>query len=189
MMQSRTVATIAGALFVATTTTASAGAAPSFPGATCSAAASLFAPSSYYNIELVPTKRVPGTGGAKGTARVHFARSPFGVAVSTNGSYVYDVTLVLERIKPKKNGFYTAWVTSSDLKEVNRLGVLDDSFKATGRVDWNKFLVVVTLEPSEEPTGMWKGLVVMRGMARSGMMHTLAGHGPFEQEPCSKYGY
>jgi hypothetical protein len=29
----------------------------------------------------------------------------------------------------------------------------------------------------------------MRGMSRSGRMHTLAGHGPFEAEPCAKYGF
>jgi hypothetical protein len=29
----------------------------------------------------------------------------------------------------------------------------------------------------------------MRGMSRSGMMHTMAGHGPFQQENCARYGY
>ena len=55
---------------------------------------------------------------------------------------------------------------------------------------WNKFLVFVTLEPAEA-TGeaRWQGPVVMRGLSRSGLMHTMAGHGPYEQEPCAVYGY
>jgi len=36
---------------------------------------------------------------------------------------------------------------------------------------------------------MWTGPVVMRGMSRSGLMHTMAGHGAFEQENCAAYGY
>ncbi|MDE2875730.1 MAG: hypothetical protein OXU69_07275 [Gemmatimonadota bacterium] len=31
--------------------------------------------------------------------------------------------------------------------------------------------------------------VVIRGMSRSGMTHTMAGHGPFEEENCAAYGY
>ena len=36
---------------------------------------------------------------------------------------------------------------------------------------------------------MWTGPIVIRGMSRSGMMHTMAGHGPFEEENCAAYGY
>ena len=67
--------------------------------------------------------------------------------------------------------------------------MLDADTTTSGRVDWNKFLVLVTLEPSTEVTNRWLGPVVMRGMSRSGMMHTLAGHGPYENEPCLKYGF
>ena len=28
---------------------------------------------------------------------------------------------------------------------------------------------------------MWTGLIVIRGMSRSGMMHAMAGNGPFER--------
>jgi hypothetical protein len=60
----------------------------------------------------------------------------------------------------------------------------------TGRVEWNKFLLIITAEaPGETPGDRWQGPVVMRGMSRSGMMHTMAGHGPFELESCLKYGY
>lgn len=157
----------------------------------CSAIiAAPLSPSQYYAIDMVPTRRVPGTGRALGAGTVKFARSPFGVAVSPRGTYVYDLSLSVDRIKAPRRGAYIVWTASPDLDQVVRLGVLtDDGSSVSGRIDLNKFLIVVTLEPSDEPTEMWTGPVVMRGMSRSGMMHTLAGHGPYENEPCLKYGF
>ena len=158
----------------------------------CSAASAVAIPdlpSNYYGIDMVPTKRVPGTGAGVGIGVVTFSKSPYGVSVTPDGTYVVDVQLVLDRIKQPKRGVLTAWATKDDLSEVKRLGTLDASFRASGQVGWNKFLLVVTLEPSAEPTDIWSGPVVMRGMSRSGLMHTLAGHGPYEKEPCAKYGF
>lgn len=146
-------------------------------------------PSNYYGIDMVPTKRVPGTGAGVGIGVVTFSKSPYGVSVTPAGTYRLDVRLALDRIKAPKRGVLTAWATKDDLTEIVRLGTLDDSLRASGQVGWNKFLLVVTLEPSAEPTDTWSGPVVMRGMSRSGLMHTLAGHGPYEQEPCAKYGF
>ena len=146
-------------------------------------------PSQYYGIEMVTTRRVPGTGRATGTGTIAFARSPFGVAVSASGSYVYDLSLSVDHLKAPRRGVYTAWAAAPDLDDVIRVGVLEEGQTVSGRVDWNKFLVIVTLELSAEPTDRWRGPVVMRGMSRSGMMHTLAGHGPYENEPCLKYGF
>ena len=158
----------------------------------CSSAAPPAIPdlsSSYYGIDMVPTKRVPGTGAGVGIGVVTFARSPYGVSVTPDGTYRVDVQLALDRIKKPKRGVLTAWATKDDLTEVKRLGVLDESFRAERRSRWNKFLLVVTLEPSAEPSDTFTGPVVMRGMSRSGLMHTLAGHGPYEKEPCAKYGF
>lgn len=147
-------------------------------------------PPEYYAIELIPTRRVPGTGAATGRAWVRFAPSPFGVAVAPGGSYVVDLEVEVRGLRPPRRGVYAAWVTTRELDQVELLGPLDEAFRAAGRSAWNKFLVVVTLEPSAENLGpVWQGPVVLRGMSRSGMMHTMAGHGPFEQEPCAKYGY
>ncbi len=165
-----------------------------FRGLACSAAAIPNLPSAYYGIDMVPTKRVPGTGSAEGVGKVTFASSPYGVSVSPRGTYVYDISLELRRLKRPKQGLLTAWVAKSDLTEVERLGVFDEDLELSGRVEWNKFLLVVTLESEAgdkdlEPRERWRGPVVMRGMSRSGMMHTLAGHGPFEKEPCATYGF
>ncbi|MGD2070011.1 MAG: hypothetical protein PVI57_15165, partial [Gemmatimonadota bacterium] len=59
-----------------------------------------------------------------------------------------------------------------------------------GRVEWNKFLVVITLETVDDPSAdAWSGPIALRGMSRSGKMHTMAGHGPFQQENCAAFGY
>jgi len=149
-------------------------------------------PGEYYGVDLVATKRVPGTGQAMGVGSVTFAKSPFGIAVSPSGHYVYDIDLSVERLRQPKHGFYTAWITTPTLDKIKRLGVLSDEkvSRVSGQVDWNKFLVVVTLEPSVvDNDRMWVGPIIMRGISRSGLMHTMAGHGPFEREPCQKYGY
>jgi hypothetical protein len=147
-------------------------------------------PPAYYAVELVTTKRVPGTGLASGTGHVTFAASPFGVALAPDGSYLYDVGIELSHLKRPGSGTLVAWATTTQVDQIRRLGALDDAFRGHGQVSWNKFLLVVTLEESDDPEAeTWSGPIVMRGMSRSGMMHTMAGHGPFQQENCARYGY
>jgi hypothetical protein len=147
-------------------------------------------PPAYYAVDLVTTRNLPGTGRAVGTAHVTFAASPFGVALAPDGSYLYDVDLQLTNMKAPPAGVLVAWVTTTQVDEVRRLGALDGHMSVRGQVSWNKFLVVVTLEETDDPTTTtWSGPIALRGMSRSGMMHTMAGHGPFQQELCAKYGY
>ena len=144
----------------------------------------------YYAIEMVKTGRVPGTGRSRGIGQASFARSPFGISIAPDGTYIYDLTIGFEGLKEQKQGHYTAWLTTSEVDQVKRLGVLDQNDSVRGRVAWNKYLVVLTLEPEDDPGATkWSGPIVSRGMSRSGMMHTLAGHGPYENEPCAKYGF
>lgn len=149
------------------------------------------APPEYYAIELVTTRRVVGTGRATGTAEVTFAPSPFGVALAPDGSYLFDVSIDAEGLpEPPDGSVFVAWLTSTDLSEIRRVAPLDGDGRARGRVAWNKFLVVITYEASPDPDpARWSGPVVLRGMSRSGMMHTTAGHGPFGRENCATYGY
>jgi len=143
----------------------------------------------YYSIDLVPTRRVPGTAYVRGRARVTFEPSPFIVTVAPDGSYAYDVHVELTGLRAPRSGGYVAWVTTTEIDEIRRLGTLEDG-RVTGSVAWNKFLVVVSLE--EEPRAdaeRWSGPVAFRGMSRSGNMHTMAGHGPFQDEKCAAYGY
>ncbi len=163
---------------------------PSRLGVPCSATALPTPNLPYYAIEMVKTGRVPGTGRSRGIGQASFARSPFGVSITRDGTYIYDLTFGFEGLKAPKRGFYTVWLTTPEIDRVKRLGVLDADGLVSGRVEWNKYLVVLTVEPTDDPSAtIWSGPIVSRGMSRSGMMHTLAGHGPYENEPCAKYGF
>ncbi len=143
----------------------------------------------YYAIEMVKTGRVPGTGRSRGLGQASFARSPFGVSIAPDGSYIYDLTVGFEGLKAQ-DGHYTVWLTTAEVDNIKRLGVLDANGLVNGRVEWNKYLVVLTLESADDPGATkWSGPIVSRGMSRSGAMHTMAGHGPYVGEPCAKYGF
>lgn len=160
------------------------------PVPSCSLPVAATAASDYYAIELVPTGRVPGTRLAGGVAYQTAATSPFfGVALAPTGEYVHRLDVQAEGLSALARGAYVVWVTDTEVDEIVRLGVLDENLRVTGEVTWNKFLVVLTREPGEEPTDTWQGPIIMRGMSRSGRMHTMAGHGPFQAEPCAKYGF
>lgn len=174
----------------ATTSGAALASAPLVPGSCSSGWTSESTePPAYYAIEMVSTRRVPGARDASGVGGVSFARSPFGIAVAPTGEYVYNVDLQLQGLRPPSRGAYIAWLTTAALDQVSWLGALDAQGSIRGQTTWNKFLVVVTLEPDDETRPRWSGPIVARGMSRSGRMHTMAGHGPFQLEPCTTYGY
>lgn len=147
-------------------------------------------PPEYYAIPLVATRQVMGTGRASGVAHTTFGASPFGVSLAPDGSYHVTLRVQVDGLPPRPRGEFVAWATTPSLDEVVKIGLLDEDGSVEGPVEWNKFLVVVTLEPEGDgsPTG-WTGPIVLRGMSRSGMMHTMAGHGPFEQQECAAFGY
>ncbi|WP_421772982.1 hypothetical protein [Gracilimonas sp.] len=147
--------------------------------------------SEYYTIDLVTTKNVPGTGLAKGKAVMKFIPNPFGIAITKDGSYRHRLDIKLNKVNKPKKGTLVAWVTTPNLDKVKMLGPLDKNLETSGTVDWNKYIVVITLENKMPKSNfsMWSGPIAFRGLSRSGLMHTMAGHGPFAQEPCAKYGY
>lgn len=143
----------------------------------------------FYAIRLVTTERVGGIADVSGTAFVNFGTSPFGVSVSRDGSYRYDVRVEVADL-PDRDGDFVAWAARTDLTETRRLGPIDADGQAEGTVAWNKFLVIVTLETeASEEAEQWTGPVVLRGISRSGLMHTEAGHGPFEEAICMALAY
>ena len=143
----------------------------------------------FYVIELVSTRRIPGSGAATGNVDVTFAPSPFGVSLTENGDYLRDLEINVSNLRPPEQGALVVWVTTPQLDRIERVGVLGDGV-LRGQVRWNKFLVVVSLEQDDGSTApRWAGPIVLRGMSRSGAMHTSAGHGPFETENCASYGF
>ncbi len=144
----------------------------------------------YYQIDLVPTKKLPGLSRAKGFADLVYNPSPFGVSLNASGNLVYSLQVKFENLRSFPEKSFVVWLTTPDLANVIKLGSLDANGSIQGKVDWNKFLVVVSLEDAaDSELERWKGPIAYRGMSRSGLMHTMAGHGPFEQEPCMVYGY
>jgi hypothetical protein len=145
----------------------------------------------YYAFPLAATANIPGTGYARGRAELSVPESsPFPIALGADGSYVYDIHVRIERMRPPSAGRLVAWVTTPQIDQVSRVGVLDEHLAATGPVRWNKFIVVVTLEQDDDPTAAtWSGPIVFRGMSRSGAMHTMLGHGALQQENCTSYGF
>ena len=161
------------------------------PGVVCApgfAAPTATEPPAYYAIDLIPTKRLPGTREATGTAAVRFARSPFGIAVAPTGHYRVQLDVRIQNLRAPREGQHAVWVARPDLTEVMYLGSLPPNGLISGTATWNKFLVVVTRETGTLAE-RWNGTVVLRGMSRSGRMHTMAGHGPYQAEPCARYGY
>jgi len=146
-------------------------------------------PAEYYEMDLVPTRSIPGASRARGQVALTFRSSPFGVDLSTDGSYQYHLEIEVSRLPQAGGDEFVVWASTPRLDEVQRLGVLRGDGVVTGSVAWNKFLVFVTLEPAAVDEGMWTGPVVLRGISRSGLMHTMAGHGAFEEENCATYGY
>ncbi len=143
----------------------------------------------FYVIDLVSTRRIPGSGAATGRVDVTFAPSPFGVSLTGNGDYVRDIEINVSNLRPPDQGAFVVWVTTPQLDRIERVGVLGEGV-LRGQVHWNKFLVVVSLEQDDTSTApRWAGPIVLRGMSRSGAMHTSAGHGPFETENCAAYGF
>lgn len=196
-----TVATLVGALSVGATLgspsvtahpgTAATPVSPAHAASRMAPMCALPAGPEYYAFDLFTTKNVPGTGLARGQAEVAVSgSSPFSVTLGPDGSYVYDLQVSLDRMKAPRQGTLVAWVTTPDLDRIERIGALDQNLRASGTVTWNKFLVVITLEPADDPgADMWSGPVAFRGMSRSGMMHTMVGHGALQQENCAAYGY
>lgn len=143
------------------------------PGVCVAGHAGLAAPS---RVELDPTRSGVGF---EGWMELTFARSPYGVTVSRDGRYVYDVVLGVRSERTVEGRTLVAWATTRDLDEVRKLGVLDEGSRVSGQVDWNKFLVLVTAERSPD-VETWQGPILLTGMSPSGKMHTMAGHGIFE---------
>lgn len=128
---------------------------------------------------------VPATGfpGASGDVALRPAWSPFDVALTRDGFLVYDLTITVAGLPDAKAGqTFVAWLATPDLDRVRRLGVVREEAPLTGRVDWNQFLVIVTLE-SGDPGDRWAGPTVLMGRSPSSLIRPLWGHSIFRPTP------
>lgn len=129
-----------------------------------------------YDIRLFPTPKTPR---ASGDARLVFAASPFGVAVTADGRARYDVQITAAGLpKPSSLGAfraYVAWAVTPDLARWVKLGPVTNGSTTVGPVDLNKFLLVVTAEASAA-TAAHAGPTVLHGTSPSGWLQSFLTH-------------
>lgn len=108
------------------------------------------------------------------------------MAVTTDGRFVYDLAVEARGLAdPGVHGgatHYVAWVATSGLEQVDRLGALGGDGRVTGRTTLNKFIVLVTAERSRAPERR-AGPVIMRGVSPSSLLQSFRGHAFFERDP------
>jgi suppressor of ftsI len=115
--------------------------------------------------DLVPA---PDFEGASGSVALGHVQSPFGVAVSRDGSHRYRLLVRASGLpSPEALGKrrYVAWVTTPMLRPVIRLGDLVDG-EVSGEVALDKFLVLISAEGDEDGE-IWSGPPVLRALSPS----------------------
>jgi hypothetical protein len=139
-------------------------------------AAALVLPLGPYDIQLQNTPRTPN---AQGSARLIFAESPFGVAVTADGHASYDVQFTISGLPEAPTlGAYTAWVAwgvTPDLKQWRRLGAVGNGTSTVGRVEFNKFLLVVAAE-TDSLVAKHAGPIALSGTSPSAWLQTFLSH-------------
>ena len=157
---------------------------PFRPGAALLAAALLAARGAGpYDITLLPTATASG---ARGTARLVSAESPFGIAVTADGRARYDIELHVSGLPaPATLGAYrayVAWAVTPDLAHWTRLGPVTNGSTTVGVAEDNKFLLVITAEARSDPAARG-GPTVLHGTSPSGWLQTFYAHPVFRGAP------
>lgn len=132
-----------------------------------------------YLIPLTP----PAASGLRGTGTLSFQQSPFGITVTPEGHYLYDLAVQVDGMRNRRAGTPVVWAATPQLDQIQKVGVVGEDGRTHGSVSYNKMLVFVTME-ADPDVDRWQGPIVLRGISASGLMHTLAGHGPFEGVVC-----
>lgn len=136
-----------------------------------------------FDIPLFNTPKAPS---AKGQARLVFAPSPFGVAVTADGRASYDVQIDASGLpEPSSLGAYSAyvaWAVTTDLKQWDRLGAITNGQSSVGHAELNKFLLVITAESIATPKAH-AGPTVLHGTSPSGWLQSFLSHPLFRGIP------
>ncbi|MDQ2664387.1 MAG: hypothetical protein M3Z05_00070 [Gemmatimonadota bacterium] len=147
------------------------------------AAVLVVAPDGPFDIPLFGTTKAPA---AAGHARLVYAESPFGVAVTADGRTIYDVQVDASGLPaPSTLGAYStyiAWATTTDLSRWDRLGPITNGRVTVGHATLNKFLLVITAEANATVTAH-AGPTVLHGTSPSGWLQTFLSHPLFRGTP------
>jgi len=136
--------------------------------------------------ETVPMRPTQSAPGSRGSLTLTQPSSPFGIRVDADGTQAYRISVQVERLRKRPGATYVAWVAKPELDEYVRLGTLGDSNRVEGSVVWNQFLVFVS-EEADANAETWAGAIVLTGISPSSRLHTMAGHGPFDDVSCSDF--
>lgn len=132
-----------------------------------------------YDIPLYATRSAPA---ARGRARLAFAESPFGVAVTADGHARYDAQVTASGLPaPSSLGtyrVYVAWAVSSDLAHWQRLGVVTNGKSTVGAVTMDKFLLVIAAE-RDSAVATHSGPSVLHGSSPSTFLQSFQAHTAF----------
>jgi len=122
-----------------------------------------------YCIALLPA---PGIT-ANGVALMEPAASPFGVAVTSDGIHRYSIRVRIDGLPdPASLGPYTtyvAWTADPLFAHVENLGAVKNGEQLLGEVALNKFLLIITAEPSADVEERG-GRLVLRGQSPSNLL-------------------
>ena len=136
-----------------------------------------------YEMLLMNTAAAPT---AKGTARLVFAASPFGIALTRDGHASYDVIVAAEGLpEPASLGAFThyvAWAVTTDLKSWQALGTVRNGTSTVGHAELNKFLFVITAEAGAAPK-KHLGPTILHGEAPSAWLQSFMSHPLFRGLP------
>ncbi|MEO6864254.1 MAG: hypothetical protein ABI229_02265 [Gemmatimonadaceae bacterium] len=139
-------------------------------------AVSLVGPTGPFDIPLFATPPVPA---AHGVARLVYASSPFGIAVTADGRARYDIQVTAAGLPaPSTLGAFTtyvAWEVTPDLDKWIRLGPITNGTTTVGSAEANKFLFVVTAEPGASQS-VHTGPTVLHGTSPSGWLQSFLTH-------------
>ncbi len=127
----------------------------------------------------MPLFSTPAAPAAHGVARLVFADSPFGVAVTSDGRARYDVQVTASGLPaPVKLGnyrSYVAWEVTPELDRWVRLGTITNGKTTVGHTELNKFLFVITAE-ADSMSATHSGPTVLHGTSPSGWLQSFLTH-------------
>ena len=130
----------------------------------------------------IPLFHTPRAAAASGQARLFYASSPFGIAVTVDGVDRYEVRVTVRGLPaPSSLGpyrAYVAWQVAPDLSAWQRLGVVRNGTVVVGTTGMNKFMFVVTAEASDTAS-THRGPIVLHGTSPSGWLESFLSHDAF----------
>lgn len=123
--------------------------------------------SDLYCLDLHAIPEATSTNGSVDLGRVP---SPFGIAVTPSGHHIHQLTAHIEGLpEPTSLGpysAYVAWATTPFFEPVIKLGEVNNGVNSLGRIEFNKFLILITAETSADVEKR-TGRLVLRGRSPS----------------------